>query len=142
MKIKVLILVVVVVIAGYSANLGELLALSKGDMASIQLNQFAYAVWQVSLVQFDIYLYSFFDRSDSVIVVELYGRKEQVDDAQQAIEHFRLLIKNEFISFFKNNYHIEIDEIKELKLIYRNRSEEGRRQIYLWENGKYHYPLK
>ncbi|MEO0156607.1 MAG: hypothetical protein ABIL07_05790, partial [candidate division WOR-3 bacterium] len=90
-KLKAKILAVILVITGYSSNLSELLALSKGDMASIQLNQYAYAAWQYPLAQFDIYLYSFFDRSDSVIVIELYGMKEKADDAQKAIENFRLL---------------------------------------------------
>ncbi|MCX7996017.1 MAG: hypothetical protein N3A65_09680 [candidate division WOR-3 bacterium] len=124
------------------ANLDEFIALRKGDLASIQLNQYAYAAWQVSLLQFDVFLYSFYDQNDSIIVVELYGMKENADDAYRTIEHFRALIKNDFIPLFKNNYQIEIDINEEMKFVYRNRSEEGRREIYLWEKGKYRYPLK
>lgn len=127
---------------GYGASLDELLAVSKGDMASLQINHYAQAAWQVSLLQYDLFIYSFYDRNDSVIVVELYGTKERPDDAQKAMEHFRSLLRSEFITFFKKNYGIEIDEIKDLKLIYRNRSEEGRRVIYLWEKGKYRFPIK
>lgn len=141
-KLKIAILTVILVIACYSGNLDELLALSKGDMVSIQLNQYAYATWQISLAQFDVYLYSFFDRADSIIVVEIYGMKEKSDDAQKAIEHFRLLLKNDFIPFFKNNYRIEVDEVNDIKFVYRNRAEEGRRKIYIWEKGKYRYPIK
>lgn len=122
--------------------LNELLAVSKGDMASLQLNLYAQCAWQVSLLQFDVYIYSFFDRQDSTIVIELYGMKERVDDAQKAIEHFKSLLKNDFIPFFKNNFRIEIDEVKEVKFVYRNRSEEGRKGIYIWEKGKYRFPLK
>lgn len=125
-----------------ASNLTELMAISKGDMASIQLNLYAPANWQTSLLQYDVYLYSFFDRGDSTIVVELYGMKEKADDAQKAIEHFRGLLKSEFINFFKNNYGIPIDEVSEIKFVYRNRSEEGRKEIYLWKQGKYYYPLK
>lgn len=125
-----------------ASNLTELMAISKGDMASIQLNLYAPANWQTSLLQYDVYLYSFFDRGDSTIVVELYGMKEKADDAQKAIEHFRGLVKNEFIYFFKNNYAILVDEISEIKFVYRNRSEEGRKEIYLWKQGKYYYPIK
>ncbi|MEO0094455.1 MAG: hypothetical protein ABIL46_00870 [candidate division WOR-3 bacterium] len=139
---KVFCLISFLLISGHPANLGEFIAINKGDVASIQLNQYAYAAWQVSLVQFDVYLYSFFDRTDSVIVVEIYGMKERSDDAQKAIEHFRMLLRNDFIPFFKNNYGIEIDEIKEVKFVYRVRSEEGRREIYIWEKGKYRYPIK
>lgn len=125
-----------------ASNLTELLAVSKGDMASLQLNLYAPAAWQVSLLQYDVYLYSFFDRHDSTIVIELYGMKEKPDDAQKAMEHFRMLVKSEFIPFFKNTYGIAIDEINEIKFVYRNRSEEGRKAIYLWEKGKYRYPIK
>ncbi|MGQ9817518.1 MAG: hypothetical protein ACUVQ3_06190, partial [bacterium] len=90
----------------------------------------------------DVYLYSFFDRKDCTIVVELYGMKEKADDAQKVIEHFRGLVKNEFIYFFKNNYAILIDEISEIKFVYRNRSEEGKKEIYLWEKGKYRFPVE
>lgn len=142
MKLKTLVLIGILVYAGYGSNLSELLAVSKGDMASIQLNQYAHANWQVSLVQFDVYLYSFFDRTDSTIAIEIYGMKEKADDAQKAIEHFRMLLKNDFIPFFKNNYRIEIDEIYDIKFFYRNRAEEGRRIIYIWEKGKFRYPIK
>ncbi|MGB9720460.1 MAG: hypothetical protein ACPL28_03130 [bacterium] len=125
-----------------ASNLDELLAVSKGDMASLQLNLYASAAWQVSLLQYDVFIYSFFDRRDTTIVIELYGMKERSDEAQRAIENFRMLVKNEFIPFFKNNYGIAIDEISEVKFVYRNRSEEGRKEVYLWEKGKYRYPLK
>lgn len=125
-----------------ASHLNELMAISKGDMASIQLNLYAPANWQASLLQYDLYLYSFFDRNDSTIIVELYGMKEKADDAQKAIEHFRGLVKNEFIYFFKNNYGILIDEMSEIKFVYRNRSEEGRKEIYGWEKGKYRFPVK
>ncbi|MGQ9464361.1 MAG: hypothetical protein ACUVQ4_01460 [bacterium] len=68
--------------------------------------------------------------------------KEKADDAQKVIEHFRGLVKNEFIYFFKNNYAILIDEISEIKFVYRNRSEEGKKEIYLWEKGKYRFPVE
>lgn len=125
-----------------ASNLNELMAISKGDMASIQLNLYAQANWPASLLQYDVYFYSFFDRNDSTIIVELYGMKEKGDDAQQAIEHFRGLLKNEFICFFKNNYSVPIDEIGEIKFVYRNRSEEGKKEIYLWEKGRYRYPVR
>ncbi|MEO0161196.1 MAG: hypothetical protein ABIL74_02880 [candidate division WOR-3 bacterium] len=134
--------VFVLFFSGWGANLDEFIAIRKGDFASSQLNQYAYAAWQVALVQFDVFIYSFYDQSDSAIVVELYGMKEKPDDAYKAIEHFRLLFKNEFVPLFKNNYHIEIDELREVKFVYRNRNEEGRREIYRWERGKYRYPLK
>ncbi len=125
----------------YTANLTELLALSKGDMASLQLNFYAHAVWQSSILQFDIYFYSFFNRADSTITIELYGIKEKSDDAQKAIEEFRRLFNNDFIPFFKGNYGIEINETNEVKYIYRNRSEEGRKTVFQWEKGKYFYPV-
>ncbi|MEO0205308.1 MAG: hypothetical protein ABIL22_01385 [candidate division WOR-3 bacterium] len=126
----------------HASHLDELLALSKGDMASLQLNLYASAAWQVSLLQYDVFIYSFFDRKDTSIVIELYGMKEKVDDAQKAIENFRVLVKSEFIPFFKNNYGIALDEVNEIKFVYRNRTEEGRKEVYLWEKGKYRYPIK
>ncbi|MGQ9665025.1 MAG: hypothetical protein ACUVUH_06820 [bacterium] len=142
-KINMLLLSFFIMISFIQAsNLNELIAISKGDMASIQLNLYAPANWQASLLQYDVYLYSFFDRKDCTIVVELYGMKEKADDAQKVIEHFRGLVKNEFIYFFKNNYAILIDEISEIKFVYRNRSEEGKKEIYLWEKGKYRFPVE
>jgi hypothetical protein len=129
-------------IFSYAGHLDELLALSKGDMAAIQLNFYASAVWQASLLQFDVYLYSFFNHKDSALILELYGMKESPDDAQKAIEHFRSLLKEEFIPFFKSNFMIDIDDFNDTKLFYRNRSEEGKRVIYLWEKGRYRFPLK
>jgi hypothetical protein len=125
-----------------ASNLNELIAVSKGDFASLQLNLYASAAWQVSLLQHDVFIFSFFDRGDSTMVIELYGMKEHSDDAQKVIENFRVLVKNEFIPFFKSSYGVMIDEINEIKFVYRNRSEEGRREIYLWEKGKYRYPMK
>uniref|UniRef100_A0A7V1EHH1 Uncharacterized protein n=1 Tax=candidate division WOR-3 bacterium TaxID=2052148 RepID=A0A7V1EHH1_UNCW3 len=144
-KIKIFNLILCILLLfffSYGGNLDELLAVSKGDMAAMQLNFYASAAWQVSLLQFDIFLYSFFDRNDSTLIIELYGMKENPDEAQRAIEHFRSLVKTDFIPLFKNNYRIDIDEINNIKFIYRNRSEEGKRIIYIWEKGKFRFPLK
>ncbi len=139
---RVIFWILLLFLFSYAGNLDELLAVSKGDMAAIHLNFYASAAWQASLLQFDVFLYSFFDRKDSTIIIELYGMRESADEAQRAIEHFRGLVKTEFISLFKNNYRIDIDEIGDIKFIYRNRSEEGKRIIYIWEKGKYRFPLK
>ncbi len=142
-KLLLLLFSIVVLYASAQAtNLTELLAVSKGDMVSLQLNLFANAAWQISLLQYDVCFYSFFSRIDSTITIELYGMKEKSDDARKAIDQFRMLFKDEFIPFFKGNYGIVIDEINEVKYVYRNRSEEGRKTIYLWEKGKYCYPVK
>lgn len=134
---------VFVLAAGSRAEvLAELTAVSKGDMAAIQLNQYAPVAWNTIMVQYDVFIFAFFEKTSAKVNIEIYGIKTKVEEVQLIMETFRNLITGDFVPFFKTAYGIEINKLTELYLVYRNRSEEGRKKILVWEDGKYKFPLE
>jgi len=123
------------------STLTELTAVSKGDMAAIQLNLYAPVCWRVSCEQYDVQIFAMFDRNKSKLVMDLYGLKDNVADAQAVISYFLTLMITDYFPFFKSATGIEIQKLTDLRIQYRNRSEEGRKIIIVWEEGKFKYPL-
>jgi len=124
-----------------ASTLTELTAVSKGDMAAIQLNFYAPVSWRVSCDQYDVQIFAMFDKTRAKIVVDIYGLKDKVEDTQLVVAFFLNLIVNDYFPFFKSATGIEIQKLTDLRIQYRNRSEEGRKVIIIWEEGKYKYPL-
>lgn len=125
-----------------SGSLSELIAVAKGDMAGLQLNHYAVTMWEASLKQYDVYLFSFFDKGTEKITVEIHGIDERIEKIRGVIEHFHNLIFNDFIPFLKTTYGIDIHRINDLRILYRTRTEEGRRVLYLLEDGKFLFPVR
>jgi hypothetical protein len=124
-----------------ASTMTELIAVSKGDMAAIQLNLYAPVCWRVSCEQYDVQIFAMFDRSKAKLVMDLYGLKDNVADAQAVISSFLNLLITDYIPFFKSATGIEIQKLTDLRIQYRNRAEEGRKIIIIWEEGKFKYPL-
>lgn len=123
------------------STLSELTAVSRGDMAAIQLNFYAPVCWRVSCEQYDVQIHSIFDRNKAKLVMDLYGLKDNVADAQAVMNYYLTLMITDFFPFFKSATGIEIQKLTDLRIQYRNRSEEGRKIILIWEEGKFKYPL-
>ncbi len=123
------------------STLTELTAVSKGEMAAIQLDLYAPVCWRVHCEQYDVQIFAMFDRNKAKLVMDLYGLKDNVADAQVVINYFLTLLITDYFPFFKSATGIELQKLTDLRIQYRNRSEEGRKIIIVWEEGKFKYPL-
>lgn len=123
-----------------AAALSDAYELSEGDMTAIQLNLYGQSKWKSYVEQYDVPFLAYYNQNDNKIVIQIYGSKDKVQPARDAIDLIRKLLDQDFIPSLKNIQNIELIP-GDIKLIYRNRTEEGMREILYWENGKFIFPI-
>jgi len=126
--------------SGLSAALSDPYPVSNGDMAAIQLNFYAPVAWQIIIEQYDAPIIAIYEKTESKILIDVYGTKDEVKTAQLTMDEFRNRLAMDFIPYFKKISGIELKN-EDIKIIYRNRNEEGIKKILIWENGKYKFPI-
>jgi len=123
-----------------SAALSDTYELSEGDMVAIQLNFYSLSKWKTIIEQYDAPFLAYYDQANDRIIIQIYGTKERVEDAKQMIDQVRKLLANDFIPYLKNIHEIDMNT-NDIRVIYRNRTEEGMRKILIWEHGKFKFPI-
>jgi hypothetical protein len=123
-----------------SAALSDTYEMSEGDMAAMQLSLYGQSKWKSIVEQYDAPFLAYYNRTDDRIVVQIYGTKDKVQPARDMIDLLRKLLDKDFIPSLKNIQNIDLIP-NDIKLIYRNRTEEGMREILYWENGKFIFPI-
>lgn len=123
-----------------AAVLSDTYEMSDGDMAAMQLNLYGQSKWKSIIEQYDAPFLAYYNRIDDRIVVQIYGTKDKVQPARDMIDLLRRLLDNDFIPSLKNIQNIDLIP-SDIKLIYRNRTEEGMREILYWQNGKFVFPI-
>lgn len=123
-----------------SAALSDTYELSEGDLVAIQLNAHSQSKWQDIIEQYDAPFLAYYDQANDRIIIQIYGTKERVEDAKQMIDRVRKLLVNDFIPYLKNIHEIDMNT-NDIRMIYRNRTEEGMRKILIWEHGKFKFPI-
>ncbi|MGB3340472.1 MAG: hypothetical protein WBB37_03210 [bacterium] len=123
-----------------AAALSDTYEMSDGDMAAMQLNLYGQSKWKSIIEQYDAPFLAYYNRTDDRIVVQIYGTKDKVQPARDMIDLLRKLLDKDFIPSLKNIQNIDLIP-NDIKLIYRNRTEEGMREILYWENGKFIFPI-
>jgi len=113
---------------------------SVGDMAAIQLSLYAQAAWITTIRQYDIGLLAVYDKMGDRILIDIYGTSDRVETAQETIEKLLSLLDYDYIPYLKKIKAIELKN-DDVKIIYRNRNEEGAKKILIWEKGKFKFPI-
>lgn len=121
------------------ATLSDTYEMPEGDMVALQLNIYGQTKWKTITEQHDAPFFAYYNRTDDYIVVQIYGAKDKVQPARDMIDLLRKLLDKDFIPSIKNIHSIDMIP-NDVKIIYRNRTEEGMRQILYWQNGKYIFP--
>ncbi len=129
------------VVMGF-AVLSDTYEFSQGDMAAIQLNFYSLSKWKNVIEQHNAPLHAYFDKADDIVIIQIYGTEDRVDAAREMINQLRDLLDNDFIPYLRNNQEIDLKPNKDVRIIYRNRTEEGFRKILIWEYGKFRFPSK
>ena len=122
-----------------SAALSDTYELSEGDLVAIQLNAHSQSKWQDIIEQYDAPFLAYYDQTDDIVVIQVYGTKDRIDAAKDMIDQVRKLLVNDFIPYLKNIHEIDMNT-NDIRMIYRNRTEEGMRKILIWEYGKFLFP--
>jgi hypothetical protein len=113
---------------------------SKGEMAAIQLTIYAPIAWLSALEQYDAPMLAFYDKTDFKIIANIYGVREGVEEARKIIEVYVNLLEVDFIPYLKRVQGIDLKP-EDLRITYRNRNEEGIKELLIWDGGKYKFPV-
>jgi len=125
-----------------SAALSDTYEFSQGDMAAIQLNFYSLSKWKTIIERYDAPFHAYYDQADDIVVIQIYGTEDRVDAARGMIDQLRDLLDNDFVPYLRNNQEIDLKPNGDVRIIYRNRTEEGFRRILIWEYGKFRFPSK
>ena len=123
-----------------AAALSDTYQFSEGDMVALRFNFYAQSKWKTIIDMYDIPFVAFYSSPPGKITVNIYGTKERVEDAQAAIQQMLNLLEDDFIPYMKNSEEIEL-KTTDVRFSYRNRNEEGVKEIILWENGQFKFPV-
>lgn len=122
------------------ATLSDSYEMSEGEMVAIQLNIYGQTKWKTSIEQNDAPFLAHYNKEDDYIVVQIYGATDKIQPARDMIDLLRRLLDKDFIPWVKNVHDVDMIP-NDVKFIYRNRTEEGMRQILYWQNGKFIFPV-
>jgi hypothetical protein len=123
-----------------SAGLSETYQLSKIDMAAMQLNFYSRVAWNTIIDQYNVLLLAAHETKDDKITLHIYGAQDNLDIAQRTIEMFRNLLADDFIPYLLKKHAIDL-KVENVRVVYRNRNEEGAKKIWIWEDGKFKFPI-
>lgn len=124
-----------------AAGLGDLTALTKGDIVAGQVTLYAWAAWQNTIRSYDAPLVAYYDTKRGMVVVNIFGTRDDMDFIRQLMEIYRNLIETDFIPYLSITREITINP-NEFRITYRNRNEEGTKDLLIWEQGKFKFPLE
>lgn len=124
------------------AVLSDTYEFSQGDMAAIQLNFYSLSKWKTIIERYDVPFHAYYDQTDDIVVIQIYGTEDRVDAAREMIDQLRGLLDNDFVPYLRNNQEIDLKPNGDVRIIYCNRTEEGFRRILIWEYGKFRFPSK
>lgn len=113
---------------------------TKGEMAAIQLTLYAPIAWLSTLEQYDAPILAYYDKTDFKIIANIYGVREGVEEARKVIEVYVNLLEVDFIPYLKRVQGIDLKP-EDLRITYRNRNEEGVKELLIWDGGKYKFPI-
>lgn len=134
--------VLLLIVVNFSfASLSDTYKLSEGDMVAIQLNFYSLSKWQDIIEQYDVPFHAYYDRTDDKVIIQVYGTKDRIDAAKDMIDQVRKLLADDFIPYLKNNQEIDLKPNNDVRIVYRNRIEEGFMKILIWEYGKFKFPI-
>jgi hypothetical protein len=133
------IILIALMSSGYCGLLDEEIQISKGEMAAMQLNIYSQVVWKSIIDMYDAPLLATYDKVDAQVIVEIYGAQDKIGIAQSTIQQIAGRLKDEYIPYLKDTYNIDL-AMYQIRIVYRNRNEEGSKVILRWENGEYKFP--
>jgi len=113
--------------------------LSEGDMAALQLNLYVQTAGKTLIEQHDAPLLAVYDESEGKMILNMYASQNMVGRAQTAILQVTEFMEDECIPYLQHSYAIRLDLV-DVKIHYRNRSEEGMKVVLSWENGEFIFP--
>lgn len=122
-----------------AAALSDTYQFSHGDVAAIQLNLYARTAWTTIVEQYDAPLLAVYDTTEGKFIINIYGAKDRTTVVQETIDQFRKLLKKDFIPYLKKMQDIDL-KMSDVRIIYRNRNEEGAKEILIWENYEFNFP--
>lgn len=123
-----------------AVDLSEPAAISKGEVAAIQLTLYARIAWLGVVEQYDAPLLAFYDKTDFKVTAKIYGIRDGVEEARKMIEIYRNLLEVDFIPYLKTIQGISLKP-DDLRITYRNRNEEGGSELLIWDGGKFKFPV-
>jgi hypothetical protein len=138
-KLSLILFTALTVFTGAS-TLSEEYTIKKGDYIAMQMNFYSSAAWGSLVEQTNTYIFAYFDPLSNRVYVELYGINDTPEAAQAIMAQFLNVIVENFIPALKRWEGIELLS-NEFVLVYRNRTEEGHRKIFMWEDSKYKFPI-
>ncbi|OGC43027.1 hypothetical protein A2Y85_03085 [candidate division WOR-3 bacterium RBG_13_43_14] len=123
-----------------ASTLSEEYTITKGDYIAMQMNFYSAAAWGSLVEQTNTNVFAYYDPLSNRVYVELYGISDTPEAAQAVMSQFLNVIKGNFIPALKRWEGIEL-LANEFTIVYRNRTEEGHRKIFMWEDNKYKFPI-
>ena len=123
-----------------ASTLNEEYTIKKGDYIAMQMNFYSAAAWGSLVEQTNTYVFAYYDPLSNRVYVELYGINDTPEAAQMIMAQFLSVIVENFIPLLKRWEGIELLS-NEFVIVYRNRTEEGHRKIFMWEDNKYKFPI-
>ncbi len=101
----------------------------------------ASAAWQNTVRSYDAPLVAHYDAKSGMVVVNIFGTRDDMNFMRQLMEIYRNLIETDFIPYLSVTREIVINS-NEFRITYRNRNEEGTKDLLIWEQGKFKFPLE
>jgi hypothetical protein len=120
-------------------DLSAAYALTKGEVAAIQLNLYAHTAWKTMIELYDAPLLPQYNKTSGKITINLYGAQDKIGIAQQMIDMLLSRMSDEFFPYLKNMCDINLS-YSDITIVYRNRNEEGALIVLVWENKEYKFP--
>jgi hypothetical protein len=114
--------------------------LTEGDMVAMQLNPYAQVAWRTISVQYDVLLFAIYNKTTDKIILHIYGTQNEIKAVQRTIGVFIDLLTADFMPNLKKNLGIGLT-IADVRIVYRDRNEEGAKKILIWDDGKFRYPI-
>ena len=138
--LAVLIMVVVLFTTVDASTLSDEYTIKKGDYIAMQMKFYSSAAWGSLVEQTNTYIFAYYDPLSKRVYGELYGINATPEAAQAVMAQLLSVIVENFIPALKRWEGIERLS-NEFVLVYRNRTEEGHRKIFMWEDNKYKFPI-
>jgi len=122
-------------------GLADLTALTAGDHVALQLSLYAPVAWQNTIRSYDAPFVAYFNRKDGLVVINIFGTRDDMEFVRQLMDTYRNLVETDFISYLSKSRELAVKP-SDFRITYRNRNEEGIKELLIWEQGKFKFPLE